>query len=424
MMNVLNVSINKVNSSINAVNTSVNSYFDSEHTYFDTLIKNVSNGIIKDYKAADTALYDELSPKIGQNAADIAKLNSSLVATEESITTAYKAMCSSTLTKVKDNIDDISTKIVNALNTSINKVNSSLNTVYTNVNANIDDISTKIVTAFNTSINTKYEELKAMDSSLLNKISDTSRAIPLPQTVLNANESQLKYVYSDGTLNSNKTIVTTANTGIVQKDSTLQLTYGIWNGNSASIKYVPVPVATETIDGLLSYGSKVQYDNYDIRIKTNDTSIRDISTRLNTETQERKANVSALQLSIDTINNTTLPTALTNLENRLDNEYKNRFNTIEGTFNDTIKDVSTLLEKADAASAASFIKMDNSLNTSINKVYNDLYTLINNVITTFLLFLLYKFTTTGGWSTSKETINFIGFLFNLFNKKRTRFYNF
>ena len=218
-----------------------------------------------------------------------------------------------------------------------------------------------------------------MDASLLAKIGDTSKAIPLPQTALSANETQLNYVYSEGRLESNKTIVTTANTSIIQKDSQLQLTYGIWNGGSESIKYVSIPTATDSNDGLLSYGSKVKYDNYDIRITTNDASISDVSLRIANEVLTRTTQIGDLQNAIDTINNTTLPNAVDNLETRLDAEYRNRFELIEGKFNTAIKDVSTLLANADETTTVALMKTDTSLNASINIVYETLHTLIDNV---------------------------------------------
>ena len=50
-----------------------------------------------------------------------------------------------------------------------------------------------------------------------------------------------------------------------------------------------IPVATDTTDGLLSYSSKIKYDNYDNHITISDISIhnilRDISTEIDTRSK-------------------------------------------------------------------------------------------------------------------------------------------
>lgn len=67
------------------------------------------------------------------------------------------------------------------------------------------------------------------------------------------------------------------------------------------------------------------------------------------------------------------------METRLDAEYRNRFELIEGKFNTAIKDVSTLLANADETTTVALMKTDTSLNASINIVYETLHTLIDNV---------------------------------------------
>ena len=226
----LSTYIGNVNTSVNLINTSINTKFNTEHDYFQVLIDNVSEGIIADYKSADTALRNLLEPKIQTNTEDISTLNNNLKLAEERIVINYNALCSSTYSNVLDIISNTSTKILGELNTSINNINSSINSVISAINSSISDISTKIIEALNVSINTKYEELVAKDSSILSIIYNVSTSIPKPQTLISATKDSSTYVYSEGTLDSNKTIVSIADTSIIHKNSQLQLTYGIWNG--------------------------------------------------------------------------------------------------------------------------------------------------------------------------------------------------
>ena len=375
----LSTYIGNVNTSVNLINTSINTKFNTEHDYFQGLIDNVSEGIIADYKSADTALRNLLEPKIQTNAEDISTLNNNLKLAEERIVINYNALCSSTYSNVLDIISNTSTKILGELNTSINNINSSINSVISAINSSISDISTKIIEALNASINTKYEELVAKDSSILSIIYNVSTSIPKPQTLISATEDSSTYVYSEGTLDSNKTIVSIADTSIIHKNSQLQLTYGIWNGGQESIKYVTIPVATDTADGLLSYSSKIKYDNYDNHITISDISIHNILRDISTEIDTRSKQIENLQDAIDNINDNTISDAISNLESRLDGVYENRFQQLEGKFNNTISNVSTLLSMIDSSTATSFMAMDASLNSSINTVYETLITLINNV---------------------------------------------
>ena len=119
--------------------------------------------------------YDKLT---SDNNTAINNVRKDFEAADEAIHTKYDKLCKDNKDELIRKIDDISTKIVNAFNTSIGNVYDELKQADSNLDIKYKGITDDIITDFNTSIGKVYNELKQADSDLLKKINDASNLIP------------------------------------------------------------------------------------------------------------------------------------------------------------------------------------------------------------------------------------------------------
>ena len=295
-----------------------------------TLITNTKTELSDQHtrdKNAIIAKYDKLT---SDNTAAINKNRTDFETADAAIITKYDKLCNDNKDELIRKIDDISIKIVNAFNTSIGNVYDELKQVDSNLDIKYKGITDDIITDFNTSIGKVYNELKQADSDLLKKINDASNLIPKAQDGAVTTYEALKYVWSDGNNASDKCVVGAGQTNVVLKDNKVQFVLGAWNNGTTKLRYTEIPETTTAHNGLLSIDSKQKYDNYANEIQTINQTITEVKQDLRTETQARETEDHKLQTSIDTINNTTIPTLHETITTEVGNKYDPQISEIKG----------------------------------------------------------------------------------------------
>ena len=143
-----------------------------------TLITNTKTELSDQHTRDKNAIITKYDKLTSDNNTAINNVRKDFEAADEAIHTKYDKLCKDNKDELIRKIDDISTKIVNAFNTSIGNVYDELKQADSNLDIKYKGITDDIITDFNTSIGKVYGELKQADSDLLRKINDASNLIP------------------------------------------------------------------------------------------------------------------------------------------------------------------------------------------------------------------------------------------------------